>query len=632
MRRIRTTTTARRAAAELVGLTVAVALITVAAGTVPTSAVESRAQTPSVAAVPNADAQPAPAALFQLSSFNVLGAGHTASGGNRAGWANGWTRMGWANELIEANGVDVIGFQELQQVQFERFEQDLGSEFDIFPGNRLSSAAQQNSIAWRTDLWRRIEARTIKVPYFDGNMLAKPYVLLRNEETGQLAWFYNTHHPADARGPAQRWRDKATAIEIDLFNSLAEEFPGVPVFATGDMNDREEVFCPLVKNTQLRAANGGSHTDGVCSPPQDMKVDWVFGSSMASFTKYAALQDKLVRKTTDHPMINTTASIPPGWSQDLPVKRVVVLDVEGLRSDAVRTLGPAGTPHLHSLISEGASTLNARTSYERTTTMPNVVSIVTGRRVSADDGGHGVTNNATTLASVHDKAGRYVSSVFDQVHDSGRSTALYTSDSRLALLDRSWGGVNGSKDRFGPDDGRDKIDKFILTAGDRGLVRRLRSALSSSAPAFTMAHLSDVARAGRQSRWMSDRYLEAVRLLDTRVGKVLATIDASASLKGSTLVLLTATNGGRAFTQRDKTALASYRVPLIATGPGVAAGTDLYALNPAYPDPGAERPGYLAAQPVRSGMVANLALAAIGLPAVPGSLLNVDQDLSAFNG
>ena len=58
------------------------------------------------------------------------------------------------------------------------------------------------------------------------------------------------------------------------------------------------------------------------------------------------------------------------------------------------------------------------------------------------------------------------------------------------------------------------------------------------------------------------------------------------------------------------------------------AGTDLYALNPSYADPGTARVGYAATlQPVRNGDVGNLVLDVLGQSPIPGSELDHGQDL-----
>src|SRR3712207_3374364 len=75
------------------------------------------------------------------------------------------------------------------------------------------------------------------------------------------------------------------------------------------------------------------------------------------------------------------------------VNIVVAISVDGLKPSAIRQLGPRGVPALYRMMREGSATLNARTLTERTVTLPNHISMVTGRRVDASAGGHGVSFN-----------------------------------------------------------------------------------------------------------------------------------------------------------------------------------------------------------------------------------------------
>ena len=94
---------------------------------------------------------------------------------------------------------------------------------------------------------------------------------------------------------------------------------------------------------------------------------------------------------------------------------------------------------------------------------------------------------------------------------------------------------------------------------------------------------------------------------------------------------MTADHGGRGRTHANPAAYDDYRIPFLVVGPGVPAGTDLYDLNPAYRDPGLGRPTYLQRkQPIRNGVVANLATDVLGIPAVRGSQVDALQDLDVF--
>lgn len=576
--------------------------------------------------------QPAPATTFEVSSFNLLGAAHTAPGGNKPGYASGTRRMDWAISILEEGGVDVVGFQEMEQPQFERFKELRGTEYGIYPGMRFDRPALSNSIAWRKDTWTRVSASTFLSPYFHGNLTRKPLVLLQHVQTGQLAYFMNTHNPANVRGPAQKWRDAAVQIQVDLVNRLRAETPTIPVFFTGDMNDREKFFCPVTAASELQAANGGTNIDGVCTPPVPTKIDWIMGTRDATFTGYLLRDDALVDKTTDHPVVLATASIPPIPMQESQIRRVVVLDVEGLSSRAVRRAGELGAPRLHQMMREGASTLNARTAVERTTLLPNVVGMLTGRRVSAADGGHGVTRNLDDGVTVRSTAGRYVSSTYDLVHNFGRSTALFSSRAKMALVARSWDDTNGGLDPFGVDDGRAKISRVVRTETDLGLVRRLTAVLARAPKTFTLAHISQLADVGRERGWMRPRFMSTVTEVDAMVGRVLDTVATDPDLRDTTLVVLTADGGGVGNDPSDPTLPGNYVIPFVVWGHGVVPGADLYAINPAYVDPGTAQAGYTGSQPIRNATVANLVTAVLGLPAIPGSEQNARQDFNIFVG
>ena len=57
----------------------------------------------------------------------------------------------------------------------------------------------------------------------------------------------------------------------------------------------------------------------------------------------------------------------------------------------------------------------------------------------------------------------------------------------------------------------------------------------------------------------------------------------------------------------------------MAWGPGVAAGRNLYALNPSFDSPGDSRANYRGKQPIRNADIANVVTDALDLPRVPGA-------------
>lgn len=296
-----------------------------------------------------------------------------------------------------------------------------------------------------------------------------------------------------------------------------------------------------------------------------------------------------------------------------PVDTVVAITIDGLNPRAITKLGKQRAPVLNKLVRRGAATLNARTALELTDTLPNHTSMVTGRRIEAATGGHGVTwNDDRSLpATVQSAAGQDVSSVFDVVRDAGGSTAVFASKTKFSLWDRSW---------------PDAIDTDLIVEPNRPLVRAFVTDLTSQTRSFRFLHLSAPDVAGHDRGFMGPAYLDAVAATDRLVGKVMKTIATTPTLAGHTAVILTSDHGGSGASHRTPDRLVNYRVPFVVWGPGVAAGADLYEINPDYTNPQRARTTYADA-PIRNGNVANLALDLLELSAVPGSELGVEQDL-----
>ena len=324
------------------------------------------------------------------------------------------------------------------------------------------------------------------------------------------------------------------------------------------------------------------------------------------------------------------ASPPTAHAEEIPGEgaarsaaptQVIAISVDGLAVEAVRRLGAEGAPALHRMMTEGAGTLNARTAYEQTRTLPNHTGILTGRRVKSKRGHH-VTFNYDTGGTVHRAAGHYVRSLFDVVHDRGHSTALLSGKDKFAYFDRSWGPRFGAPDGVGADDGRDKIDRFFYRERTATLVGKILRRMERSAPwTATFLHIARPDVVGHARGYLSPAYFKAVRASDRQVGRLLDAVTADAELAAGTVVVLTADHGGDRDGHFDATRPAHYTVPFLVWGAGVTPGADLYALNPERTDPGQGRPAYGDAPPIRNTDVASLVTTLLGLPKVKGGQL-----------
>jgi hypothetical protein len=246
--------------------------------------------------------------VFRVSTFNLLGASHTMGGGSHHGYASGAHRMANAVDLLRQFDVDVAGFQEMEPVQYSTFMGLTGHSWGAYPGPTLDYGSIRQSIAWRLDRWSLVKADSIAIPYFHGEQIRMPVVLLRNLASGEDVWFANFHNPATTpqHGNNQYWRTVAEGREIGLVRQL-EATSGDPVVITGDMNERDEYFSRLAGGTDMCPANAVVTSPGVCSMPGHMDVDWIFGSPELTFSDYVSDQDAFVRRTTDHPIVVATA-------------------------------------------------------------------------------------------------------------------------------------------------------------------------------------------------------------------------------------------------------------------------------------------------------------------------------------
>jgi hypothetical protein len=316
-------------------------------------------------------------------------------------------------------------------------------------------------------------------------------------------------------------------------------------------------------------------------------------------------------------------------------EHVIHISVDGLHAGHFQTLVNGGTiPNFARLLNEGAYTLNARTDYTHTITLPNHTSMLTGRPVLQPTGmpntlHHGWTSNGDPAASatLHNSGNLnvpYKASTFDVVHDAGLSTAHFASKDKFVIYEQSYNGTTGAPHA----NGRDKIDHFVAVEATSAMQANMLSSLAAQNFNYTFLHYADPDDAGHSVGWGTTSWQFAVRTIDGYLGQLLDLVESDPELVGNTAIVLSADHGGTGTGHGTASDVNNYTIPFMAWGAGVAKG-DLYALNPTTrTNPGTSRPTYTAAgQPIRNGDGGNLALALLGLNAIPGSMINSQQDL-----
>ncbi len=321
-------------------------------------------------------------------------------------------------------------------------------------------------------------------------------------------------------------------------------------------------------------------------------------------------------------------------------KYVIEISVDGGGSSYIQSQIDLGKlPNFKRFQTQGAWTNNARNDYDITVTLPNHVTMVTGRGIKGiESNGHMWTSNSdpssvatATDYSIQNNKGSYVYGVFDVAHDNGLHTALYATKTKFSLFEHSYNNGNGAPDNTGTDNGRSKIDVYAYNSSSSTITGNLIDAMKADPFNYVLVHFTDCDTAGHATGWGSTAYNNALTAVDGYLGKIFDLATGTPALQGKTDIILTADHGGKGTDHSINTEFLNYTVPLYVWGPDAEAGTDLYALNTATrTNPGpTTRPAYTdEVQPIRNGELANLALHILGLAAVPGSTINPAQNLA----
>ena len=245
---------------------------------------------------------------FVIASFNLLGHGHTERGGKLAQMSAGGVRLKHTSVLLRSHGVEVVGLQEVHPPQYKTFTRKVPG-YSFYPGPAVDQRNKQNIVAWKSSRFSLVAGRSVLIPYKRGRLVPMPVVQLRDKHSGKAFWVVTVHNAPGKSTKARVSRARALSKQITLTRQLAAD--GLPVFMTGDMNDRVGYFCRFTAGGLMRAAAGGSNA-GSCQPPSARiaRIDWIFGSTKhVSFSGYRFVKSPLVRRTSDHPLIVAQATM-----------------------------------------------------------------------------------------------------------------------------------------------------------------------------------------------------------------------------------------------------------------------------------------------------------------------------------
>jgi predicted AlkP superfamily pyrophosphatase or phosphodiesterase len=314
-------------------------------------------------------------------------------------------------------------------------------------------------------------------------------------------------------------------------------------------------------------------------------------------------------------------------AQTPPADYVVFISVDGLRSDALLVEGAAPLPNFQRLM-RGAGTLNARTDPVSTVTLPNHVGMLSGRVASGKDGHGWFTNiDPTPEETLLMRKGTSVAGIYHMTSAAGIADAMFASKPKFELFRQSW----NTDDATLIDVMNVEIDpavqmQQVIKMLDRDLYPRC----------FVFVHFRGPDDAGHASGWdltPNSPYMLALANTDATLGVLFAHLDAHPLLKERTALVMTSDHGG-GIPQANHTGngllWVNYVVPFFIWTAAMHEPQDLYVLNRGqYIDPGIDMPTsiHIGPQPVRNSDAANLCLKLLGLPPVPESTINLQQQL-----
>lgn len=365
---------------------------------------------------------------------------------------------------------------------------------------------------------------------------------------------------------------------------------------------------------------------------------WIFAFALAAGASQSAPQSASQTASQTAPQSAAPTATGAAAAPGARVDRVVLISVDGLRSDALLAV-PADQLPGFTRLQQGAHTLNARCDPDRSVTLPNHTAMLTGRPVFGDQGHAWLKNDeADEGETLHSNRGAYLASMFDVAHDRGLKTAAFAGKSKFAIYDVSYDAAHGAADEVAPDHGRDKLDEFVFATKTPEIVDNVVRVLKDGGPrSLVFAHFAVTDLTAHVHGWditPGSKYMRAVASVDAELVRLLDVIESDAKLASTTAIVLTADHGGGApLRSHDQAHMwVDYIIPFVVWTGAPAAEHDLYALNAlARRDPGLKQPPMNApgAPPIRNGDSGNLALALLGLPAIPGSTINAAQDLRA---
>ena len=223
-------------------------------------------------------------------------------------------------------------------------------------------------------------------------------------------------------------------------------------------------------------------------------------------------------------------------------KYALIITIDGLRPDAI---SEANAPNLIGLIKEGSYTPSAKT-VDPPKTLPSHTSLVTGL----------IPKRHLTIINewIEEMGHTEFETIFTLAKKEGFSTAMFVGKDKLNFI-----AVPKS------------IDKLEVVEYNPSAVKEISesfvSYMKDTKPEITLIHFPEPDIPGHKKGWMSEEYLNAIKRVDTELGKIVTTLK-QAGIYENTLLIITADHGGKGKTHKGDHPYVT-TIPWLAVGKGV---------------------------------------------------------------
>ena len=235
----------------------------------------------------------------------------------------------------------------------------------------------------------------------------------------------------------------------------------------------------------------------------------------------------------------TATQMPSPTAMQTPsARRVMIVSIDGLRSDAILQ---AGMPNLVTMMQNGAFSLGAQTVFPSVTLVAHS-SMLSGMCPSK----HGVFWNEY----IPERGYALGTDLFDLAHSAGLETVMYVGKEMMRQITEP-----------------SSLDRFIYIDDSDSVL--MGSVVANFPENFNVLfiHLLATDVAGHQYGWMSPWQFSVIREADAALGMLLAELDAR-NLRGETLIIVTSDHGGLG-SGHGTNAREDMTIPWVAAGPGI---------------------------------------------------------------